>query len=84
VPITVEREERFGNWGSIRIRFHTGNRLRFLPEKDAPIFLAAIQARATHLLTGDLHHFAPYSGKKIEGIMIVLPGKYLRMRASEG
>jgi predicted nucleic acid-binding protein len=51
-----------------------------LPEKDVPIILAAIDARATHLLTGDVRHFGPYFGKKIEGIAIVLPGEYLRMR----
>ncbi len=53
-----------------------------LPEKDVPIFLAAIEARATHLLTGDIQHFGPYLDKMIEGIEIVLPGKYLSMRAS--
>ena len=52
-----------------------------LPEKDAPILLAAIEARATHLLTGDVRHFRQYLGKKIEGVAIVLPGEYLRMRA---
>jgi predicted nucleic acid-binding protein len=54
-----------------------------LPEKDVPIVLAAIAARATHLLTGDVRHFGPYLGKKIEGITIVLPGDYLRMRTRE-
>lgn len=49
-----------------------------LPEKDVPIFLAAIEARATHLLTGDVRHFGPYLGKKIDGIFIVLPGEYVR------
>ena len=56
-----------------------------LPEKDAPIVfaamqLAAIQAKATHLLTGDVRHFGAYLGKKIAGILIVLPGDYLRNR----
>jgi uncharacterized protein len=51
-----------------------------LPEKDVPILLAAIEARATHLLTGDGRHFGPYFGKKIDGIAIVLPGEYLRGR----
>jgi predicted nucleic acid-binding protein len=51
-----------------------------LPEKDVPIILAAIEAHATHLLTGDLQHFGRYFGKKIEGIAIVLPGEYLRAR----
>jgi predicted nucleic acid-binding protein len=54
-----------------------------LPEKDVPILLAAIEARATHLLTGDVRHFGPYLDKKIEGIAIALPGEYLRGRASE-
>jgi predicted nucleic acid-binding protein len=50
-----------------------------LPEKDVPIILAAIEARATHLLTGDVRHFGPYFGKKIAGVAIVLPGEYLRV-----
>lgn len=49
-----------------------------LPEKDVPILLAAIAAQATHLLTGDVRDFGPCFGKKIEGVMIVLPGEYLR------
>jgi predicted nucleic acid-binding protein len=52
----------------------------FLPEKDVPIFLAAIEARATHLLTGDVRHFGAYFEKKIEGIAIMRPGQYLRAR----
>jgi hypothetical protein len=49
-----------------------------LPDKDVPILLAAIEARCTHLLTGDVRHFGRYFGKKIEGTAIVLPGEYLR------
>lgn len=30
-----------------------------LPERDAVIFKAAVTCRATHFLTGDLHHFGP-------------------------
>jgi hypothetical protein len=52
-----------------------------LPEKDVPIFLAAVEARATHLLTGDVQHFRAYFGKKVEGIAIMRPGEYLRMQA---
>ncbi|MFZ0958939.1 MAG: PIN domain-containing protein [Candidatus Sulfotelmatobacter sp.] len=48
-----------------------------LPEKDVPILLVAIEARATHLLTGDIRHFGSYFGKKISGIRIMLPGAYL-------
>jgi len=49
-----------------------------LPEKDRPILLAAIEAQATHLITGDLRHFGPYFGKRIEGILIVTPPQYLK------
>jgi uncharacterized protein len=49
-----------------------------LPEKDVPIIRAAIEARATHLLTGDVRHFGPYFGKNVGGVLIILPGEYLR------
>jgi len=52
----------------------------FLPAKDRPIILAAMTARATHLLTGDVRHFGPYLGRKIAGIEVLLPGTYLRAR----
>ncbi len=45
-----------------------------------PIVLGALAARASHLLTGDIRHFGPYCGKKIEGNLVVRPGDYLRMR----
>ena len=54
-----------------------------LPDKDMPILFAAIDANATHLLTGDVRHFGPYFGKKIQGIKVVLPGDYLRDRNGE-
>jgi hypothetical protein len=49
-----------------------------LPEKDVPILLAAIAARSTYLLTGDVHHFGQYFGKSIEGMLVLPPGDYLR------
>lgn len=52
----------------------------FLPEKDRPILLAAIRSGATHLITGDLQHFGPFIGKTIEGILILTPAQYLKMR----
>lgn len=55
-----------------------------LPEKDAPILLAAIEARADYLLTGDVRHFGAYFGKRVEGITILLPGQYLKLRLAEG
>ena len=51
-----------------------------LPEKDVPILLAAIEARATHLITGDMRHFSPHFGKRIEGILVLSPADYLVQR----
>jgi len=51
-----------------------------LPDKDEPILLAAIQARATHLITGDVRHFGPYFGKTGGGIRILAPADDLRRR----
>ena len=53
-----------------------------IPEKDVPIMLAAIEAHATHLLTGDVRHFGRYFGKRIGGILIMLPAAYQRSRRS--
>ncbi len=55
-----------------------------LPEKGAPILLAAIEANANYLLTGDLRHFGPYFGKKIEGVTILLPAQYLKLKIRGG
>lgn len=49
-----------------------------LPEKDQPILAAAINARATHLITGDRRHFGKYFGKRIRGVLIQTPAQYLR------
>jgi predicted nucleic acid-binding protein len=48
-----------------------------LPEKDGPIFLAAMEARATHLITGDVRHFGRYFGQEIQGILVSSPADYL-------
>lgn len=53
-----------------------------LPEKDIPILLAAIEARSTHLITGDLRHFGPYFGKRLAGILVLSPADYFRRRGS--
>lgn len=53
-----------------------------LPEKDVPILLAAIEARTTHLLTGDVRHFGPFFGKTIANILMLLPSAYLRSRGN--
>ena len=48
-----------------------------LPEKDRPILLAAISARASFLLTGDVTHFGPHFGHSVEGVLILPPKDYL-------
>ena len=54
-----------------------------LPDKDKPILLAAITARATHLLTGDRQHFGSYFGQIIQGVLVIPPAGYLRDLPSE-
>ena len=52
-----------------------------LPAKDVPILLAAVDAGATHLLTGDKDHFGRYYGLSIEGVLILRPASYMVIRA---
>ena len=54
-----------------------------LPLDDRPILLAAMTARATHLLTGNSNDFGPLLGKRIGGVMVLLPAEYLA-RAARG
>lgn len=49
-----------------------------LSEKDRPILQAAISARATHLLTGDIRDFGRLFGKRIRGVLVQTPGDFLR------
>ena len=51
-----------------------------LPEKDAPILLAAMNAKATHLLTVDKKHFGALCGQTISGVLILPPGEYVNRR----
>lgn len=53
---------------------------RGLPQKDLPILLAAIEARATHLLTADKRHFGPLRRKTVEGVLVLTPGDYLLIK----
>lgn len=46
-------------------------------EKDKPILLAAISARATHLLTGDKLHFGHLFGTSVHGVLVLPPAEYL-------
>jgi len=51
-----------------------------LPEKDVPILMAALQASATQLLTGDKRHFGPLFGKSVGGVLILPPATYFGAR----
>ena len=48
-----------------------------LPAKDQPILLAAAAAGASHLVTGDVTHFGPYLGRRLEGVLVLTPAQYL-------
>lgn len=48
-----------------------------LPDKDLPILMAAVNAEATHLSTGDFKHFGPHYGRTIGGVRILTPAEYL-------
>jgi uncharacterized protein len=54
-----------------------------LPEKDQPILQAALQARATHLLTGDKEHFGPHFGRRLAGVLILPPAEYFKRWSKE-
>jgi predicted nucleic acid-binding protein len=47
-----------------------------LREKDVPILCAAIDARASHLLTLDLRDFGALLGKRIKGVLLQHPRDY--------
>jgi predicted nucleic acid-binding protein len=51
-----------------------------LPPKDRPILQAALDCRATHLLTGDVTHFGPYMNRPelVEGLVIQTVADFLR------
>lgn len=41
-----------------------------LPDKDKPVLIAAIVAKADYFLTGDITHFGKYFGQTIKGVKI--------------
>ena len=47
-----------------------------LPEKDLPIMLSAINAHASHLLTGDRRHFSMFYGRTVSGVLVLRPADY--------
>jgi len=47
-------------------------------EKDKPILLSAMSAKADFLITGDVRDFGKFYGKKIGGVTIIPPAEYLK------
>lgn len=52
-----------------------------LPAGDQVVFLTAVAAEATHLLTGDVRHFGPYLNQRVQGVGILRPAAYLGRRS---
>lgn len=50
-----------------------------LPDKDAPILAAAVEARAQLLVTGDVTHFGHLYGKRHRGIVVLPPAEALEI-----
>ena len=53
-----------------------------LPDDDLPILLSAVEARVSHLITGDFRHFGRFFGREIAGVRILPPVEYLRSRSA--
>ena len=49
-----------------------------LPQKDRPVLMSAIAARADVLITGDIAHFGKYFGKTFQGVQISTLRDYIR------
>lgn len=50
------------------------------PEKDLPRLRGALAMGATHLITGDRHHFGHLYDKKVSGVLVIRPANYLAAR----
>lgn len=48
-----------------------------LPQKDIPVFMAAMKSNCNYLITGDRTHFGRYFGQIIMGVKICTPRDYL-------
>lgn len=53
-----------------------------LPQKDRPVLAGAIQAEASHLVSGDKRHFGPLYGRTIQGVRITAPSELLAVLRS--
>lgn len=52
-----------------------------LRDKDWPILGGAVGTGATHLITGDVRDFGSYFGRKVLGVLILPPSRYLDERS---
>lgn len=48
-----------------------------LREKDWPILAGAVAAGATHLITGDMRDFGPFMDRRVLGLTVLTPARYL-------
>ena len=53
--------------------------VRWLPEKDRPVLLAAMAMQCDVLLTGDRTHFGAGYGKTFAGVMVYAPAQLARV-----
>ena len=51
-----------------------------LPDKDKPVLMSAISAKADYLITGDQGHFGKYFGQFVMGVKISLARDYILSR----
>lgn len=78
-PVALRHLKALSRWVETISTVTEGNCPIQLPPKDKPIFLTAIHAHATHLLTGDFHDFGSHMNKpnKTRGILIQSPADFL-------
>ena len=58
---------------------HEQSLVRWLPEKDRPVLLAAMAMQCDVLLTGDRTHFGAGYGKTFGGVMVYAPAQLARV-----
>lgn len=58
---------------------HEQSLVRWLPEKDRPVLLAAMAMQCDVLLTGDRTHFGAGYGKTFAGVMVYAPAQLARV-----
>lgn len=81
IPLQKERLEKLLSDLEEVLPHHTNIELPknvTIREKDKPILLSAISAKADFLITGDVRDFGKFYGKKIGGVTILPPAEYLK------